>query len=464
MKITFLGAAGEVTGSQHLIETDAHRLLLDCGLFQGKRSETYSKNAAFHCAPQDLDGIFLSHAHIDHCGNLPGIHRAGYRGPIYCTAATADIAAIMLRDSAHIQEEDAKYMARRRDQDAPPIEPLYTEDDVRQVTRLFEPLEEGTWHELSKQLSVRFQDAGHILGSSIIELNLEDERIRKRLVFSGDLGRRGMPILRDPTLVDGCDVLICESTYGTRTHPPLPNLKAELLEILRHAERQQGKVIIPAFSLGRTQQVVYVLNQLIHEGEFPRMPVFVDSPLATRLTDLHREHPQHFDEAAKKTLATDDDLFSFDFLTYIRDRRESMDLNHRPGPFVVISASGMCENGRVRHHLKHAVSDSRNAVCLIGYQAPNTLGRRIEERRPFVNILGRQLPLECRVEKIEGLSAHADVEDLRWWIREMSMRGGIGHCFLVHGEPDAARALAGVIRDDCNEDPIVPEFGDSFEV
>ncbi|HEX6987494.1 MAG TPA: MBL fold metallo-hydrolase, partial [Planctomycetaceae bacterium] len=298
----------------------------------------------------------------------------------------------------------------------------------------------------------------------ILELDVEDGSERKRLVFSGDLGRRGMPLLRDPTPVPGCDVLICESTYGDRVHPPLPNLKAELLRILLDAERQRGKVIIPAFSLGRTQQVVYFLNRLEQEGSLPPLPVFVDSPLAMRITDLHRQHSSLFDGAATKTLKTDDDLFEFPGLTYVRDRRESQSLNFRKGPFVVIAAGGMCENGRVRHHLKHAVTDPRNTVCLIGFQAEHTLGRRIEERQPTVRIFDRVLPLKCRVEKLDGLSAHADVQDLKWWIGEMAKEGGVGRAFLVHGEPDAARKFAEVIRDDCDEEPVIPEFGQSFVV
>lgn len=464
MKLTFWGAAGEVTGSQHLLETDELRLLFDCGLFQGRRSETDLKNRVFHCGPKSLDAVFLSHAHIDHCGNLPGLYRAGYRGPIYTTPATADVAAVMLLDSARIQEEDAAYMSKRLGPDAPPAVPLYTVDDATKVAELFEPLEQGEWHRLSAAFSVRFSEAGHILGSSIIEADIEDGSERKRFVFSGDLGRRGMPLLRDPATVEGCDVLVCESTYGDRVHPPLPDLKAELLRILLAAEERQGRVIFPAFSLGRTQQLVYFLNELFESGDLPALPVFVDSPLAMRLTDLHRRHSHLFDTAAQTILEGDEDLFHFQGITYIRDRRESQALNFRKGPFVVIAAGGMCENGRVRHHLKHAVSDPRNTVCLIGFQAAHTLGRRIEERRPTVKILDRILPLQCHVEKLDGLSAHADAEDLKWWIHEIANRGGVGQCFLVHGEPAAASQFASLIRDDCDEEPVVPQFGQSFNV
>lgn len=464
MKLTFLGAAGEVTGSQHLLETAELRLLLDCGLFQGRRAESYAKNVRLHCGPKKLDGVFLSHAHIDHCGNLPGLYKAGYRGPIYCTRATADVAAVMMLDSARIQEEDAAYVAKHLGPGAPPATPLYTEEHARKAADLFEPLEQGEWHKLSPALSVRFSDAGHILGSAIIELDIEDGSERKRVVFSGDLGRRGMPLLRDPTPVAGCDVLICECTYGDRVHAPLPDLKAELLRILRDAEQSRGKVVIPAFALGRTQQIIYLLNSLFQDGKLPRLPVFVDSPLAMRITDLYRDHSELFDGAARHALLTDDDLFEFEGLTYLRTPRDSQSLNFRQGPFVVIAAGGMCENGRVRHHLMHSVADPHNTVCLIGYQAAHTLGRRIAERQPEVKIFDRILPLNCRVEKLDGLSAHADVHDLKWWIGEMAKEGGVGRCFLVHGEPDVATKFAGVIRDDCDEEPTIPQLGQTFEV
>ncbi|MBA3316266.1 MAG: MBL fold metallo-hydrolase [Planctomycetota bacterium] len=464
MKLTFLGAAGEVTGSQHLLETAELRLLLDCGLFQGRRSETYAKNRQFACNPPKLDAVFLSHAHIDHCGNLPGLYKAGYRGPIYCTRATDDVASVMLLDSARIQEEDAEYVATRLGPEAPPAAPLYTEADARQVSKLFEPLDENEWHKLSPALSVRLSDSGHILGSAITELDIEDGGERKRVVFSGDVGRRGMPLLRNPSTVERADVLICECTYGDRVHPPLPDLKAELLRILLDAERQGGRVVIPAFSLGRTQQIVYLLNHLYQEGKLPRLPVFVDSPLAMRITDLHREHSDQFDGTARHTLKTDDDLFAFEGLHYVRDRRESQSLNFRKGPFVVIAAGGMCENGRVRHHLKHAVADKRNTVLLIGYQAEHTLGRRLQERRETVKIFDRILPLQCRVEKLDGLSAHGDVQDLQWWIGEMAKTGGVGQCFLVHGEPHVATKFAQLIENDCDEPPVIPQWGEAFEV
>ena len=464
MRITFLGAAGEVTGSQHLIETDSRRILLDCGLFQGRDEDCQPKNAKFHCTPQKLDAVILSHAHIDHSGNLPGLVKAGFDNPIYCTRATADITALMLRDSAKIQREDAHYRAKKAKADDPPVEPLYSEDDARHVATLFEYVTVGEWEKLGDDVRLRFHHAGHILGSAICELELLDEGEWKRVVFTGDLGRRDKPILFDPTPVERCDVIISESTYGDRTHPTAADVKTELQRIICEAAEKQGRVIIPAFSLGRTQLLVFLLNELRNENAMCRVPVFIDSPLATRLTDIYRDHQEDMDEEVTNTLRFDDDVFDFDGLTYIRSRDESMALNKRKGPFVVISASGMCTAGRVVHHLKHAVSRPENTIMIIGFQARGTLGRQLVERREHVYIHGRRHELNATVETVNGLSAHADAEDFRWWFGELGKSGGCGHAFIVHGEERPAKALADIISDCCDHDPVVPQFRESFDL
>ena len=458
MKITFLGAAGEVTGSQHLIETDSRRLLLDCGLFQGPRGSTRAKNEHFYCDPQNLDGVILSHAHTDHCGNLPGLSQAGFRGPVFCTPATADVAELMMLDSSHIQQEDARYLSRKLKHGHPPVDPLYDDGDVKRVMRSVERLDYTEWHHLGKDVRLRFQDAGHILGSAIVELEIKDQGSFRRLVFTGDLGRRDMPLLNDPQTVDGCDILITESTYGNRIHPPADDIKAGLVRILAEAKKLGGRVVIPAFSLGRTQQVVYYLNELFNAGTLPRIPIFVDSPLSYRITKVFRQHFEAMDQDVADTVGKDKDPFGFESLVYVTTPEESKALNDREGAFVVISASGMCEGGRVVHHIKHAAGDERNAIVLIGYQAPATLGRQIADHRPYLRVFDHEVPLKAHVEQLEGLSAHADAEDFRWWFGELGTRGGIGRAFIVHGEPDSAKAVADLLHDHCNEPPVIPHY------
>ena len=464
MKITFLGAAGEVTGSQHLIETSSARILLDCGLFQGRADETRPKNERFRCTPQKIDVVVLSHAHIDHCGRLPALCKAGFRGPIVCSYPTADIADLMLQDSAHIQREDAKYRRKKNlGHGGESDKPLYTLEDVRKMSKQMEPIKFHQWQEVLPGVRVRLHHAGHILGAAIVELELEDDGEIKRVVFTGDIGRRNQPILNDPETIERCDVLISESTYGNRLHPESGDVKAELQRVICEASRRQGKVIVPAFSLGRTQMLVYLLNELRNEDAMCRVPVFVDSPLATRLTKVHRTHSSDMDDDVRGTLKYDDDVFDFEGLTYVRSQDESIALNRRKGPFVVIAAGGMCENGRVVHHLKNAVSDEANTILIIGFQAAHTLGRRIVDRQPELNILGRRYPLNARVEIVNGLSAHADAADFQWWFGELVKKGGAGQIFLVHGEDKGLQALAKLTAECSDLPPVIPKFGESFD-
>ena len=448
MKLTFHGAAGEVTGSQHLIEAGRRRILLDCGLFQGHRAQARAKNEQFHCRPADLDAVILSHAHIDHSGNLPGLYKAGFRGGVFCTAATADVAQLMLEDSAKIQEEDSRYLTRKFGEGKPGTEPLYSREHVDSLLKHFQPLSFHEWHELADDVRIRFSDSGHILGS----------------VFTGDLGRRGLPLLRDPEVVEGCDVLITESTYGNRVHPSASDIKGELERIIKEASVVGGRVIIPAFSLGRTQHLVYFLNELHNEGKLPRVPIFVDSPLARRVTRVYRDHKDIMDAEVQNLLQHDQDPFGFPGMTYVATQQESMALNHREGPFVVISASGMCESGRVVHHLKHAVSRPENTIVLIGFQGRHTTGRKIAERHPYVKIFDREYPLRANVEVLSGLSAHADAQDFRWWFEKMHATSSIGRAFIVHGEEEQATALAQVLEEFCDEPPVIPEPHIAYEV
>ncbi len=467
MKITFLGAAGEVTGSQHLIETSRRRILLDCGFFQGPRAESRKKNERLHCDPKRLDAVVLSHAHLDHCGNLPRLFKLGFRGPIFCTQSTAELAEIMLMDSATIQVEDALYLSRKLKGDHPPIEPLYTAEDVTRVMKLFEPCPFYEWQSVGRrdEVRIRFTAAGHLLGSAIVELEVDDAGEQKRIVYTGDLGRRKMPLLVDPDPVpDGADVLICESTYGDQIHATPEDLKQVMRQILHDTFQSGGKVIIPAFALGRTQQVTYHLNELFNSRQLPPVPIYVDSPLGSKVTRLFRDHTGELDSGLKDVLTYDDDPFSFEGLTYVKNQRESIELNRRHGSFVVIASSGMCENGRVVHHLKHAVSSPENTILLLGYQAPHTLGRQLAERRPFVRIFNQDLPLKAKVLQMDGLSAHADANDLKWWFEESTRYGHFGKAFLVHGEPRAAESLAQLVRDHVDEDPIIPRYRESFEV
>jgi metallo-beta-lactamase family protein len=464
MKLTFLGAAGEVTGSQHLLETADRRILFDCGLFQGHRAECRAKNERFHCDPKRLDAVILSHAHTDHCGNLPGLIKAGFKGPIFCTPATADVAAVMLYDSAGIQAEDARYLRKKLHPGHPSVEPLFDEGHVDQTIKLFETIEYGVWHRLADDVKLRFSHAGHILGSAITELELKDGDEWKRVVFTGDLGRRDLPLLRNPELVDGCDVLITESTYGGSIHPPSHDIELHLERIIAQAAKRGGRVIIPAFSLGRTQTLVYFLNRLANQNRLPRIPVYVDSPLSNEITSVYKRHLGDLDATTQQELQLDRDPFLFPGLRYVKSSAESAGLNRQSEPFVVIASSGMCESGRVLHHLKHGLSDERNTIVMIGFQAAHTLGRRIQDRQQYLRIFDREVPLRAEVVTLSGLSAHADAEDFKWWFDHFATNRGVGRAFIVHGEAEAALGLAKLIEHVCDEPPTIPQYLESFEV
>ena len=464
-EVTFHGAAREVTGSCHLLNVDGKHILLDCGLYQGKRSESEEKNRQFPIDPSKLHSVILSHAHIDHCGRLPLLVKRGFTGTTYATAATRDLCALLLADSAHIQFEDARYISRKRAKAGePPVEPLYDEDDVAATMRLFHavPLDKPFW--IIKRLKARYHEAGHMLGSASLELEFSpgDGKKPLHLVFTGDVGRFGLPILRDPAKLPECDYLICESTYGGRRHPPADDLPGEMAEVVSETVKRGGKVIIPAFSVGRTQVIVYTIHKLQVEGKIPKLPVFVDSPLSVNATEVFRLHPELFDAEARKFMQRNGDILGAGCCTFIHDVEESMRLNKRRAPCVIISASGMCENGRIVHHLRNNIQSPKNTVLIVGFQAAHTLGRRIVEKNSHVNIFGKKLRLRAEVVVLNGFSAHADRDELQRLTRPLADK--CKTAFLVHGEPDQMEIMQKTMRTDGFKNVEMPERGDSYSL
>jgi metallo-beta-lactamase family protein len=460
-RIHFHGAAREVTGSMHLIECNGRMLALDCGLFHGRREETNRKNRSFPCDPRKLDAVVLSHAHIDHCGRLPRLVREGFDGPIYATAATCDLAEILLADSAYIQEEDAAYWNKKRVRrgDAP-IAPLYTADDAAVTFPLLRPQRLNTPFEVEGVARVTLHEAGHMLGSAIVELELDSGA---RLVYSGDLGRAGRAILRDPTPLPPCEYLVCESTYGGRVTPDNQGMREQLAEVLNETFHRGGKVIVPAFAVGRTQVIVYHYHQLVKSGLIERpAPIVVDSPLAARATDIFRRHPEVFDDEAANFRAEAGSLFLSDWAEYTRNVEDSKALHKRKGPMMVISASGMCEFGRILHHLKNNIGDSRNTVLIVGYQAENTLGRRLVEKAGQVRIFGEMYDVRAAVKVLNGFSAHANAHELADWTapRAADCRAA----FLIHGDPDQSEKLAEAMRGRGYRNVQVPSPGQAFDL
>jgi metallo-beta-lactamase family protein len=456
--VTFWGAARTVTGSMHQVDACGQTLLLDCGLFQGHRSESYRRNKEFSLRPKDIDGVLLSHAHIDHCGNLPNLVRQGFAGPIYCTPATRDLAGVMLGDAAKIQEEDAAYLNRKRLRGEPRVEPMYDGRDVYRTLLRFKAVPYDTPVAIGDGLEATFVDAGHLLGSAMISVRMAE----RRLTFTGDLGRPGLPILREPAAVPPADLVISESTYGGHTHEPVDETAERLGQVVRQTAARGGKLVIPAFSVGRTQTVVFFLHQLINAGQLPDLPIFVDSPMAVRATEVFRAHPECFDAQTLQLLQEHPDLFGEERIRYVEKVHESIALNSHPGPCVIISASGMCEAGRVLHHLKHNIEDPRSTILIVGYQAPGTLGRRLVEREPEVRILGRSFTVKAEVVVLNGLSSHADHGDVLRSLRPLV--GSARQVCLVHGEPERATALADGLRSAGFADVAIPDRGETVTV
>jgi metallo-beta-lactamase family protein len=465
VEITFHGAVRTVTGSQHLLSVRGHRLLLECGLFQGRRKEAFARNRNLPYPADAVDALILSHAHIDHSGNIPNLVKSGFRGEIVSTFATRDLCAAMLRDSGYIQERDVEYVNKKRArQGLPPVEPIYTQEDAVDSLHYFTAISYGRAYEVLPGVRVTFFDAGHMLGSAIVALDVKDGADgEKRLVFSGDLGRPDTPILRDPTIIKEADVLLVESTYGDRRHESFPDAQRELQRVVQETCDRGGVVVVPSFAVGRTQTLVYLLHQLIAGGELPPLPVYVDSPLAINVTSVFRLHPEAYDKETRAFMREDThhDPFGFETLRYTRTVEQSKALNELHGPAVIISASGMAEAGRIQHHLKNRVEDPRNTILIVGWQAPDTLGRRLVEKQPVVRVFGEEYRLRARVEVINGFSAHADREELLAWVRQFTRRPA--HTFVVHGEEEASLALQEALAGELGfADVVVPALGQSF--
>ncbi len=458
--MTFWGAAGQVTGSMHLIEAAGARFLLDAGLFQGRRAETHALNARLPFDARRLDGVVLSHAHIDHSGRLPLLVKEGFHGPVYSTPATRDLSAVMLADAGHIQEKDHEFLSRRG-KALPESEPLYSLRDAIAVQDLMVGVPYRRVFYLRKHLALEFHDAGHILGSATIDLRVT-EGGNQRLVFSGDIGRSGLPIVRDPEPPSGpIDNLIVEATYANRVHESFTAAEAHLAECVRRVAARGGKLLIPAFAVGRVQELVYSLHQLYRGGQIPEVPIYVDSPLAVDITTVFRLHPEVFDRR-ERMIETTNELFDFPLLRYVREVSDSKALNTRNGPAVIIAASGMVEAGRILHHLASGIGDHRNLVLFVGFQAEHTLGRRIQSGEKALKILGQEYERRAEVDTISGYSAHADSTELRTWVRRLG--GPVRRAFVVHGEREALESMAAILRDEGVPDVRIPAHGESFDL
>ncbi|HEY0705348.1 MAG TPA: MBL fold metallo-hydrolase [Polyangia bacterium] len=444
IELEFVGAAQTVTGSKHILRTKRATVLLDCGLFQGRRRESFDRNRNLRVDPASLDAVVLSHAHIDHSGALPLLVRQGFGGTIYTTPATRDLAAPMLMDAAMIQASDARFIDRlieKGEVGIEPVEPLYTEADVTAMLSQMIDLPYGRRQVIADGVAIRFLDAGHVLGSAITVLEVDDEGDRVVVAYTGDLGRHHLPILRDPQVPDGVHHLVMESTYGDRLHPPIAEMDEALAALITRTVARGGKIIIPSFALERAQEVIYELKRLKAAGRLPPVPVYVDSPLAVKLTDVFRLHPECYDTAARELLQAADSPFDFPGLSYVSSPEDSKFITAEERPSIIIAGSGMCEGGRVLHHLRALIGDARNAVAIVGFQAPHTLGRRLVEGRREVRIFGMLRERRAEVVVFNGFSAHADQNDLVSFAEKVRDRGKLRSVFLVHGEPPAQSVL-----------------------
>lgn len=462
MDIKFCGAANVVTGSNFLITTDEHKILLDCGMFQGGKELERLNYEPFPYNPAEIDYLILSHAHIDHSGRIPKLVKEGFKGKILSTKATYDLCRIMLLDSAKIQESDVEWENRKRLRAGKElIEPLYTVDDAEFSLKFFETYLHGQKIGIGDDIKIRFRDAGHILGSSIVELWIKDGQDEIKLVFSGDLGMPDRPIIRDPEYIDDADYLIIESTYGNRLHDEYNQSTEKLIDIINKTAHRGGSVIIPSFAVGRTQEIIYSLNKYYENeklDEYLKIPVYVDSPMAVAATEVFQRHSSTFDKEAKELILDGDNPFKFPNLRYVTDQNESMALNKNRYPKVIISSSGMANAGRIRHHLKHNIWDEKNSIVFVGYQAEGTLGRIILDGAKKVKILGEEVAVNAEVYNLQGFSGHADQRVLFNWVSNFKKKPA--KVFVVHGEEESALALSKLIEKELNIETVIPKLGD----
>ncbi len=426
--------------------------MIDCGLFQGVKELRARNWEDLPQNPEDLDAVIITHSHIDHIGFLPRIFRQGFQGPVYCTAATCDLMEIMLKDSAKIQEEEAKYAKRKGYSKHKDPQPLYRVEHVTALFSHLNPQSSNTWISLKEGVKFRFRNAGHILGSSIVELEITGKSQTKRVVFSGDLGRYNQPVLRDPEVISQADALFVESTYGDKNNPST-SPKEALAEIVSEASTLEGCILIPAFALGRTQLVIYYLKELLEENKIPKMAVYIDSPMAIRVTDIYKKH---FDEHKLRESELEASVFDYEGLQYCKTSAESKVINTIKKNAIIISASGMCTGGRIVHHLFHRMRRKNDTILFVGYQAYGTRGRRILDGESTIRIFGHDVPLKCHVRQISGLSAHADQSELLRWLS--NFKQSPQHVFLTHGEPESAFALADLLKQQSNWSPVVPNY------
>ncbi|HEX9912776.1 MAG TPA: MBL fold metallo-hydrolase [candidate division Zixibacteria bacterium] len=461
MKIIFLGGTKSVTGSMHILESEGKKVLIDCGLFQGRREESNQRNKSLPFEPQTIERMVLSHAHLDHSGNIPTLVKNGYRNTIYSTFATRDLCLLMLRDSANLQEKDAEYLNKRNEKKgAQIISPLYTVEEAEKSLEQFKGIAYNRFFYITPNVRVTFYDAGHILGSTLSYFEVFENGKKTRILYAVDLGRKKMPILKDPFQVKDIDYLILESTYGSRLHDDFSTTADRLAQTINRTYQRGGKIIVPAFALERTQEIIYCLHLLEKESRIPKLPVYVDSPLAVNVTEVFKLHPECFDKETKMILEKEENPFGLKRITYITDPEESKKLNRLDESCMIISGSGMCEGGRILHHLKNNIEDPRNTILVVGYMAENTLGRRIVEKYPEVKIFGEEYNLESEVVVLNSFSAHADKNELLLYAEQAQKN--LKGVFLVHGEEKESQALKESIESVGIQNVRIPDRGEEI--